>query len=632
VFNGTSMAAPHVSGAIAILKQLNSTIFPSEMEDLLNKTGRVLDDTSGSGFFFNIMDLFNASMTLNDLINPIITLDITNNTFIDDANFNFTIEDHTPLNCSIYINSTGTFELNTTITLTNDGTKNISVENLDDGLYDWNVECVDSNNNNAFASNNLSVNIDTTTPIIDYNISLTTVDLGVENTTINWTIIDDNPDDNFINITYSNGSLYGQFTENTTLTTDNITEVGNYTILFYANDSANNINTTSVVIEFLELSPNITLDEPRNITYSFNDSINLNFSIRNNYTDIWYNLDGGTNITITENITFNTSEGAHTLYLSSNNTLDRESSKSVSFVVDLTDPTIELLSPSNNTVTTDNDVTFSYNVTDFSIANCSLYLDSSIDQTDSSVEIDISQSFSNNDMSNADYDWFVSCTDYSNLQGNSTIFKLTVNETSSEDNSGGGSSGGGGGGGSGETSVQTNDVETQTVRETKDFEVNFKAVDEDSFNIAKDDSVKFSIKEEDHTVIVDSITSDSVTMTISSDPITLTLNIGKSKKVDIDDEEGEDLEVTLIDILDDEAFIKFKILESEKIIVEKSNQTGKTSGITGSVVKEGGAKLSKRALYIIFSVILVILVVAGYFKRIFIHKKFLELKHKIRYR
>tara|TARA_Y100000034_G_C6909729_1_gene423743 strand:- start:9365 stop:12343 length:2979 start_codon:yes stop_codon:yes gene_type:complete len=633
IFNGTSMAAPHVSGAIAILKQLNSTIFPSEMESLLNKTGRLLDDTSGSGFFFNIIDMFNASMTLNDLVNPILTLDVGDNNFVNEVNFNFTVEDHTITNCNLYTNSTGTFELNTTTTLENDGSYNISVENLDDGSYDWNVECSDSNNNNVFADNNFTINIDTTVPTINYNITLTTVELGIENTTIGWTSLDTNLDDTFVNITYSNGSLFNKFTENTTLTTNNITEVGNYTVLFYANDSANNINTTSVVIEFVEIFPDITLVEPRNITYSFNNSIDLNFSIDNNYTDIWYNLDEGTNITITENITFNTSEGVHILYLSSNNTLNRESSTSKSFVVDLTDPIVDLLSPSNNTLATDNDVTFSYNVTDFSIANCSLYLDNSIDQTNSSVEVATSQSFSNNDMSNADYDWFVSCTDYSNLQGNSTIFKLTVNETSSGGISGGGSGGGGGGSGEGSdgSSIQTNDVETQTVRETKDFEVNFKSVDEDSFNVAKDDSVKFSIKEEDHIVIVDAITSDSVTMTISSDPITLTLKIGESKKVDIDDEEGEDLEVTLIDILDDEAFIKFKILESEKIIIEESNQTGTTSSITGSTIRNIGERLTNK--YVIISVIiLIILGILGHVKRDFVYRKIKEFSYKIKYR
>ncbi|MBI2668147.1 S8 family serine peptidase [Candidatus Woesearchaeota archaeon] len=455
VLSGTSMAAPHVAGAFAILRQLNSTIYPFEIEELLNRTGRKLDDTSGSGLFFSIVDLFNASMTLNDLINPIITLDIANDSFVNDTMFNFTIEDHTLVNCSLYTNSTGIFELNNTIDLTNDGSYNITVENYDDGLYDWNVECFDSRNNNAFSSNNFTIRIDKTIPTINYIIN-STVEFNLENLTINWTSNDNNLNDSFVNLSYSNGTSIGIYTNEATLSNESLTEIGNYTLIFYANDSANNINITQANIEVVETFPNLILDEPRNITYNINESIDLNFTITNNFTNIYYNLDDNDNTTITENSTFNATEGQHILYLFVNNSFDRESSARQSFIVDITNPIVSLISPSNSTVSTDDDVTFSYNVTDFGISNCSLYIDNSLDQSTSSVTTETTLSFDKNGMSNGDYVWYVSCTDYGNLNSNSISYNLKINVTSTSSPSGGsGGGGGGGGGGAGDSTIDT---------------------------------------------------------------------------------------------------------------------------------------------------------------------------------
>lgn len=460
---GTSMAAPHVAGAVAILRQLNSTIMPFEIEELLNKTGRLLDDTSGSGLFFRIFDLFNASMTLNDLVNPVITLDILNNSFVNDTMFNFTVEDHTLVNCSLYTNSTGIFELNTTIDLTNDGSYNITAENYDDGSYDWNIECFDSRNNNAFSPDNFTIKIDKTVPTINYIIN-STVEFNKENATINWTSNDNNLDDSFANLSYSNGTSIGIYTNEATLSNESLTEIGNYTIIFYANDSANNINTTQVNVEVVETFPNLIIDEPRNITYNINESIDLNFTITNNFTNIYYNLDDNDNITITENSTFNATEGQHILYLFVNNSFDRESFVNQSFVVDITNPVINLISPLNNTISTDDDVTFSYNVTDFGIANCSLYVDNNFDQTTSSVTTETTLSFDKNGMSNGDYVWHVSCTDFGNLNSNSISYNLKVNMTSTSSPSGGGSGGGGGGsGGGGDSVIDTGITAEETV-------------------------------------------------------------------------------------------------------------------------------------------------------------------------
>tara|TARA_Y100000310_G_scaffold345665_1_gene467968 strand:- start:22981 stop:25698 length:2718 start_codon:yes stop_codon:yes gene_type:complete len=461
VLSGTSMATPHVAGAVAILRQFNNNLMPSEIEENLNITGRNIDDSGGSGFIFKIVDIFKAIIGIDD-IKPLVTLNNKNNSFVNitTLNFNFTVEDHIINNCSLYNNVNGDFNLNQTINLTTSGTYNLSFVNLTENSYLWNVECTDYADNVNFNDTNFTIGIDTTIPLINYSIGLTQVELGVENTTINWSIVDTNLDTTFINITYSNGTLWNLFNENITLTIDNITEVGNYTILFFVNDSANNINTTQATIEFIQTFSTIILDYPQNITYD-NENLNLNFTIDGNYTSIWYNLDNSSNITITDNITFSTTEGEHKLYLFINNSFEKESSISESFIVDLTDPLVSLSSPSNNTVSTSNDIDFKYSVDDFSINNCTLFLNNASQSVDSSVAINNTETISVDNLGDGDHDWYVSCKDYANREGNSTTFRLNISVSSSSGGGSGGSGGGGGGSGGGYSTPTINNNPVQ---------------------------------------------------------------------------------------------------------------------------------------------------------------------------
>lgn len=81
-------------------------------------------------------------------------------------------------------------------------------------------------------------------------------------------------------------------------------------------------------------SPTLTIVKPENETYLTNISLQLNF-IAINQSYVWYNLDSGSNTTITGNTTFNTSSGLHTLYLFANNS-GGTTGKNVTFTVNLT--------------------------------------------------------------------------------------------------------------------------------------------------------------------------------------------------------------------------------------------------------------------------------------------------------
>jgi len=79
--------------------------------------------------------------------------------------------------------------------------------------------------------------------------------------------------------------------------------------------------------------PKIYIDSPLNQTYT-TTSIDLKYTIVDNSLDTtYYNIDDGTNITITGNISFTTTLGSHTLKLFANDTLGRLNSSSVTFAV-----------------------------------------------------------------------------------------------------------------------------------------------------------------------------------------------------------------------------------------------------------------------------------------------------------
>jgi len=74
---GTSMAVPHVSGAIAILNQYlrarGQTKTPQQLETILSSTGRAISDAGFSNRTYSRIDIYHALLYLDD-IPPIITI------------------------------------------------------------------------------------------------------------------------------------------------------------------------------------------------------------------------------------------------------------------------------------------------------------------------------------------------------------------------------------------------------------------------------------------------------------------------------------------------------------------------------------------------------------------------------
>ena len=81
--------------------------------------------------------------------------------------------------------------------------------------------------------------------------------------------------------------------------------------------------------------PIITILSPKNGTYLTNQSLFINYLVTN-ANSLWYNLDSGSNITLTGPLYLNVSQGSHTIYVYANNSYGSASENNVSFIANST--------------------------------------------------------------------------------------------------------------------------------------------------------------------------------------------------------------------------------------------------------------------------------------------------------
>ncbi len=492
---GTSMAAPHVSGAIAVLNQFlnlsNLTKNPWEIEDILNETGKQIKDSFGTGLNFSRIDVYSAIKSL-DTLNPIVSLlspEDNSIQFIENISFSCSANDVQLTNLTLYIwNSTGIYNNTEYINASGTNAKlEVNLSNIPYGDYEWNCLAYDENRNFSFASSNSTFTIK-----------------GIE------TILNSPENNSFVN---------SNQTYNCSSETKSGTLLSNIT--FYVWNSTKDLVHNST--EYISGATNSSL-------------FYFNFTTEQEYywNCLSYNNESESNLA-DSNFTIN---------------------------YDITEPLIENISESIST--TSAIIGFDSNELINSTINYGTSSDSlSASETDNNFRLNHLFSLSGLSSSTTYYYNITNCD-----RANNCIINGTNSfTTSAEIISNGNEFGGGGGGGTIITAMTY-------------IPSNYEIILGYRKSLTQNDKIKFTIFDGEngvHTLTLDYVGTNSVNITIRSEPIIVSLGIGQSIKLNLSSAEYYDLYIKLNSISNNKADIT---IQGIKEIISKPAE------ITGESIEE----------------------------------------------
>ena len=423
---------------------------------------------------------------------------------------------------------------------------------------------------------------------------------GISKVVFNVTTASSSTQINILNATNPGGGSYYNVSWNLTAL-----DPGLYNITIYANDTLNNMNSTTVLVllRLDALAPNsINFTAPvqgsnNTGTVKINISASdFNSSIGGVMFNITNRSNGLQNATIYASLetgsVWSASFSSATIYAGDynitayvNDTAGNQNSSRV-----LSQVIFDNTNPSGSFSCTPNPVDQEDTLT------CSC---SSSDASGGSGVKSTSYTASPATTSTGPFTQTCSITDYA---GNNIELSAsyTVQGTGST-----GSSGGGGGGSS--TSSPTTTISSGLSLKVSEAQVSsgYRA------NFYRDASIRIDIKPsgkaavEQHTVTVSAIQTNTATVVVSSSPITLNLKTNETQKVDLDSDSTYDLSVKLNSIASNKADLTVKKISEAIIKPGQGNITGQQPPASGSGIPTENKGTNKAVLWI-FLVVLVI--------------------------
>lgn len=368
----------------------------------------------------------------------------------------------------------------------------------------------------------------------------------------------------------------------------------------------NGLNFTSQII-ILNVSVNDSL-----MLSSANTNVFVFFNFTNSAGTTNISLNGSKGLGSYWNASVNTSfivDGHYNVTVWANDSLGNwnSSEQRLDFTVDTTIPAITLTL--DDTLTTKSTIVFGVAVSDTSgiPGSCA------VDRTDSTISGGgtLAQTVTENSLNcGISYAYKVACTDALGLSYETAATSFSTDSCSSS----GGSSGSGGS--STTTPVinagSTVNVKINQIQSSGGYRAKFQ----------KDSAINFEITPssgssiETHKLLVTRIGDNSVTVIIESDPVTLSINIGEQKKIDLDGDAVFDVEVRLNSISSGRADLSIERIEeaSDEGIVSEGEEIAPEDQIKESDAKggeegeEGGRNLTM--VWIILVVVIVAVIAA----------------------
>ena len=314
-------------------------------------------------------------------------------------------------------------------------------------------------------------------------------------------------------------------------------------LLSPSNENYTNANTTNFSCQVLSDANN----ELSNVTfYLWNSSGDLNYSLTTNIS----NFD---NTTIF-NYTF-IREGNYSWNCLGVNNISNESwgENNLTITYDITTPNLTLISLPSGATSNSISKTFSFNVSDDNIGNCSLIIGGAVSLTNSSMNVSLTQSFSKT-FTPGTYVWEINCSDLAGNVNSSAENSFTITAPVVVSSSGGGG------------------VTSST--EPKVYEVNVAEISAGyTKSLKNNEKVNFSIFDFEggrHLLTINEVGIDNVNITIESDPINLTLGVGQSIKLNLTSKIYYDLFIQVNKIVAGEAELTIQLINEpiEVTVVE----------------------------------------------------------------
>ncbi|WP_211247018.1 CARDB domain-containing protein [Methermicoccus shengliensis] len=231
-------------------------------------------------------------------------------------------------------------------TVVNSTTTYSTTLSLSEGVNNITVYARDMGGNVGTAT--VNVTVDTVAPVITVN-SPTTTTYG--STSVPLSVSTNEPASIWYNYNGTNSTPVSGTSLNATMT--GLTD-GTHTVYVYAKDTANNLNVTSVTFTVDTQGPSITITKPV-ANGRYNGTIWIEAYANDSVSQMWYNIDGGTNSTPVSAPLSTTvsglSQGTHTLNVYAKDSVGNVETRNVSFIVDTTPPTVSITTPAEGQTT-----------------------------------------------------------------------------------------------------------------------------------------------------------------------------------------------------------------------------------------------------------------------------------------
>ena len=313
-----------------------------------------------------------------------------------------------------------------------DNNINIALNDVDDGNHKWNVECTDKAGYLSSYSSRL-FSVDRKGPNIIFIASNGSI---LSDSSAFFLLVSDSLND-LDNVWYSYNSsssdisLEPLFAGIYTIPT-NLSD-GTYDFIVSANDSFNNINSSSITIIVDTIPPVIdsmtangsVFNKSVLLSYSVSDnhasSVSCDFSIDNDVVDSSIVNSGSS-----KDIARTLSDGLHSYSVECLDEVGNSILSETRYVnVDDTAPVINIISPMDYAITNSTDYSISLSASDaYGIKNCKLYVDDSVDQVNdiiTSDDITFSRIWNEGNSS-----WNIGCTDNNYNSVLSPVRTLTI--------------------------------------------------------------------------------------------------------------------------------------------------------------------------------------------------------------